>query len=319
MLIKRSFLAGLILLILMSTLTACNSGAKTDVKSLPPLKVGSLSMMTMLPLFVAQQEGLFEAQGVNVEIVPFAAVLDRDTALHAGQLDCIVDDIFSGILLNKDTETIKVVAVSPVQSAMFSIIASKDSQISTAADLTNVEVAVSLNTIIDYVTEKLLLAGGVQPVDIKKTSIPSMPLRLETMNQGKIQAGTFSRPLSDAAVLNGNRIICDDSRQSLLTSSIMFSASTLKSRPEDVKKFLKAWAQAARNISANQKNYSSLLIKVANISSAVAAKIEVPKFSVLRNPTQDEFLSKADWMLEKGLIAKKIGYQSVVSSEYLPK
>ena len=146
-----------------------------------------------------------------------------------------------------------------------------------------------------------------------------MPLRLEMLNEGKIQAGTFSRPLSDSAVLSGNKVVCDDSSQSLLTSSIMFSTSFLKSRPDDVKKFLKAWSQAVQKISENPQNYNSLLIKVANIPSDVAAKITVPKFEMLKNPSLEEFQSKADWMLAKGLLTRKITYQDLVSTDYLPK
>ncbi len=316
--LKKICMTGLALVVLAGLLSGCGAGSdKTTADT--PLRIGSLSMMTMLPLFVAQQEGLFAAEGIDVEIIPFTAVLDRDTAFHGQQLDCIVDDIFSGILLNKDTLTIKVVAVSPVESSMFSIIAAKQSNINTAADLANVGVGVSLNTVVDYATEKLLEAGGVVQSDIKKISIPSMPLRLEMLNQGKIQAGTFSRPLSDSAVLNGNKIICDDSKQSLLTSSIMFSASFLKTRPDDVKKFLKAWSQATQKISANPQSYNDLLIKVANIPSDAAAKITVPKFDMLRNPTQDEFQSKADWMLDKGLLTRKMAYGDVVATGYLPE
>ena len=171
--LKKTCFILLILVVFASALTACGPGENAANTAKTPLRVGSLSMMTMLPLFVAQQEGLFTAEGVDVEIVPFTAVLDRDTAFHGRQLDCIVDDIFSGILLNKDTATVKVVAVSPVESPMFSIVTSKQSNINTVADLANVEVAVSLNTVIDYATEKLLIAGGVQPGNIKKTSIPA--------------------------------------------------------------------------------------------------------------------------------------------------
>ncbi len=314
----KKILLGVILITLLITPVGCQTAAKANSGIKTPLKIGSLSMITMLPIYVAQREGLFQAQGVDVQIVPFNSVLDRDTALHGNQLDGVVDDIFSGILLDKDEEIIKVVAVSPVESPMFFIIAGNQSNIRNTLDLRNVEVAVSLNTILDYATEKLLISGGLQPTEIKKSSIPSMPLRLEMMNQGKIEAGTFSRPLSDAAVLNGNRVICDDGKQSLLTSSIMFSASTLQNRPDDVTNFLKAWSQATEKISAEPQKYRDLLVTVANIPANVATNIDVPKFDLLRNPTPEEFELKADWLLANGLISKRIDYKTVVSFNYLP-
>lgn len=309
----------MILAVLLSMMTACRPGETASIESKAPIKIGALSIIPMLPLYVAQQEDLFKAQGLNVEIVPFTSVLDRDTALHGGQLDCIVDDIFSGILLDKDEPVVKAVAVTQARAPMFYIIASKQSQIGSAADLKNVEIAVSLNTILDYATEKLLVAAGLQLNEINKTSIPSMPLRLEMMNQGKIQAATFSPPLSDVAVSNGNKIICDDGQQALVIPCIMFSVSTLESRPGDVKKFLTAWSQASEKITADPQKYNSLLVQVANIPADIAGTIQVPEFNSLRNPTADEFQAKADWMSGKGLISRDMVYEDVVASVYLLK
>lgn len=316
--LKKVCLIGMLLVILVIAVTACGPAETTSVASGEPIKVGALSIIPMLPLYVAQEEGLFEAQGLNVEIVPFTSVLDRDTALHAGQLDCIVDDIFSGMLLNKDESVVKVAAVTEADAPMFYIIASQESQINTAGDLKNVEIAVSLNTILDYATEQLLVAEGLQLDEILKTSIPSMPLRLEMMNQGQIQAATFSPPLSDVAVYNGNKVICDDGQQALVIPCIMFTVSSLESRPGDVEKFLAAWSQAARRITDDPQSYSGLLVQVANVPAEIADTISVPDFDALRAPTADEFQSKADWMSVNGLIGE-MSYQDIVTPDYLPE
>lgn len=315
--LKKLCFTGLAVILLLTMLAGC--GQKDEGTSSEPLRVGSLSMMNMLPLYVAQQEGLFEELGLNVEIIPFKSVLDRDTAMHAGELDIIGDDLFSAILLNKDEETIKVVAESPVDTAMFYVIAAKDSDVYTAADLNGVEVAVSLNTVIDFVAEKMLNDAGLASEDLVKTSIASMPLRLEMLNQGKIQAASFSRPLSDQAELDGHRVICDDSEVSLLTSCVIATADCLKERPGDVKKFVAAWNEAAKRITSDPQKYSDLMVTVANISEVLKGKIVVPDYGVLQAPSQEAFQMKRDWMLEKGVIEKNLSYEDVISTEYLPE
>jgi NitT/TauT family transport system substrate-binding protein len=315
----RVYLGLIVIILAILVMAGCQKTEAVPSPSGAPIKIGALSMMTMLPLFVAQQENLFQAQGVNVEIVPFASVIDRDTAFHAGQLDCIVDDVFSGVLLNKEQPTVQVVAVSAVQSPMFYVIVSNQSQAKQVSDLKNVEIAVSLKTIIEYATEKMLISGGLTSADIKLISIPSMPLRLEMMNQNKLNAGTFSRPLADAAVLSGNKVICDDSQNTLLTSSIMFGVNVIKNRPGDIKKFLKAWDLATKNISDKPDQYNGLLIQSAKISDTVAKSIKVPKFNALRALKDADFQPKAEWLLNKGVITQKPTLSDIATSSYLPK
>jgi NitT/TauT family transport system substrate-binding protein len=315
---KKLIILSLSLIVLFTMLAAGCQKTESASESKTPLKVGTLSMMTVLPLHVAQQDGLFQSQGVNVEIVPFRSQIERETALSAGQIDCIIEDIYSAPVIDKSSDLIKVVGVSPVQSYMFAIIVAKDSQVNTVADLKKVQIASSLGNIIEYATDQMCLKGGLQVSEVTKTSVPSMPLRLEMMNQGKIEAATFSRPLADLAILGGGRIICDDSKESLLASSIMVSSAFLKDRPADVKKFLNAFSLATEKISADPAKYRSLLVNIASISADIADKIEVPKFDKLRLPTQEEYQSKLDWNLEKKNTSKAIPYQDIVASGYLP-
>jgi NitT/TauT family transport system substrate-binding protein len=307
----------LIVFVSISVLGCGKPSATTDDQK--SLKVGALSMMTVLPLYAAQQDGIFKEQGVNVEIVPFRSQIERDTALNAGQIDCIIEDIFSAPILDKDTMIVKIVAVSPVKGYMFAVIASKQSKINSPSDLKNVPIASSLGNIIEYATDQMCLAGGLQAGDIQKTSVPSMPLRLEMMNQGKIEVATFSRPLSDMALIGGGKVVCDDSQETLLTSCIMVSAAALDSRSSDVKKFVKGWASAAEKISADPDKYRSLLVSFASISPDIADTIEVPSFDQPRLPTQDEYQAKMEWNLQKNNINHIILYDDIVAKGYLPK
>jgi NitT/TauT family transport system substrate-binding protein len=201
---------------------------------------------------------------------------------------------------------------------MFAIIASKQSSVKSVSDLKNSQIASSLGNIIEYVTDQMCVAQGLNVSDIKKVSVPSMPLRMDMLNQGKIDVATFSRPLSDLAILNGGQVICDDNQSSLLTSSIMVSSTFINNRPGDVKKFVKAFSLATDKISANPNQYRSLLVSVASISTDIADKIEVPKFDKPRLPTQSEYQTKLDWNLAKNNLIKSIGYQDIVATGYIP-
>ena len=76
------------------------------------LKVGVLGILDTLPMYVADQEGYFKTQGITVELVPFKSALERDTAMQAGQIDGILNDLVSAALLNKDADKVRVVRVA---------------------------------------------------------------------------------------------------------------------------------------------------------------------------------------------------------------
>ena len=316
--IKRLLISGLVLFLALTLALPGCTGADSPPEKQSSLKVGAISMMTVLPLYVAQQDGLFKLQGIDVEIVPFRSQIDRDTALNTGELDGVIEDIYSLPVFNKDGDLVKVVAVSPVQGYMFAIIASKGSSVNSPSDLRGVEIASSLGNIIEYVTDRMCEARGLQPDEVKKSSIASMPLRLEMLNQGKIESATLSRPLSDMALLGGARIICDDSQESLLTSSIIFTRAAINDRPDDIRKFLAAWSQATEKISVDPAAYRSLLVSVASIPDEIAHKIEVPGFDKIRLPELEEYQTKMQWNLEKGNINHPIPYDEVVATGFLP-
>ena len=78
-------------------LSACGSPAKPAA-----LKIAVLPIIDTLPMYVAQQEGLFTKHGVNVEFVSVASAPERDQLLAAGQADGAVNETLADMLFNKD-------------------------------------------------------------------------------------------------------------------------------------------------------------------------------------------------------------------------
>ena len=82
------------------------------------LKVGVLPIVDVLPMYVAEQEGYFKEQNLQVELVLFPSALERDSAFVAGQIDGELNDPISTALLNKDGEKAKIVRLAcPVRIA----------------------------------------------------------------------------------------------------------------------------------------------------------------------------------------------------------
>jgi NitT/TauT family transport system substrate-binding protein len=91
------------------------------------LKIAVLPIIDTLPMYVAQQEGLFAKHGVNVEFVPVASAPERDQLIAASQADGMVNETISTMLFNKEQVQVQAVryALRPTENAgHFFIIAS---------------------------------------------------------------------------------------------------------------------------------------------------------------------------------------------------
>ncbi|MDP2917365.1 MAG: ABC transporter substrate-binding protein [Dehalococcoidia bacterium] len=310
--IKRLALTLVLFLAVITVLAGCSAKPPEKVG----LKIGSLPRLIDLIAYVAQQEGLFEKQGVTVEIVPFRSTVEMNTTLLAGELDGIIQDLFEAVNMNRDKETVKIVGRN-VMPDMFHILVPSGSNISSPAQLKGTEIAVATGTIIEYGLDELLKSAGMDSKDVTKVNVPSMPLRLEILNQGKVPAAIFTQPLTDLAVLSGARVILDDSKQPFVGPGLIFSTGALKNKSEAIRRCVQAWQQAVDLVNARPDKYQSLFIDVARVPEPLTKRLTVPAFPKLRLPTEAEVTPVVKWMADKGLINKPLRLQDIVDTSFL--
>ena len=316
--IWRVLLLGLMALSWLFAVSGCDL-ASDDGK----LKIGLLPILDVLPLYVADQEGFFRDEGVQVELVPFASALERDVAFQAGQIDGEVNDLVSTALLNKDQDRARVVRTAmraTPEKAMFVTLASGKNSISKPADLKGVEVAVSMNTVIEYAVDRLLQAEGLAPGDIAKTDVPKIPVRLELLDKGNVAAACLPEPLASLAVVNGARIVVDDrSHPEYGQSVVTVSTGALARKPAAMKRFLSAYERAVAAINAQPEKYRSLLIDKGRVPKPVQNSFQMPVFPQAGVPAQSEVNDVLQWMKGKSLLNKDLPYDQLVTDSYLPK
>jgi NitT/TauT family transport system substrate-binding protein len=312
-------LTALLLLSCLALPVACGRPPATEE---PVLKVGVLGILDTLPMYVADQEGYFQAQGISVELLPFKSALERDTAMQAGQVDGVLNDLVSAALLNKDEGRVMVVRVAmrPAPSqAMFRLLAAPQGKVNSPADLRGVEIGVSKSTVIEYVSDSLLMGAGVKPADIVYTPIPDIGLRLNSLVEGKIAAATLPEPMASLAVKQGARPILDDSRSTVGQSVLSFSNDVIKNKPATLRKFLVAYEQGVKALNADPAKYKGLLVDKGRVPDPVKDSFSMPPFPTASVPAKAEVSDVMSWMLEKRLLMLALPYPKMVDASFLPQ
>ena len=300
--------------ILLLALAACTPGARS--KEGTHLRMGLLPIQDTLPFYVAEQQGYFEDEGISVELVPVKGAQERDALMQAGEIDGMLADLIAVGLFNRDEAQVKVVATSlrATQGApQFRVLASPGSDITSAQDLIGVPVAISQNTIIEYITDRLLEAEGLSSDQIKVTEISAIPVRFEQLMAGQVQAATLPDPLAQGALAAGALLVVDDSQHTRYSQSVLcFAQSAVEAKSDTIEKFLKAWNRAVRDMNGNPEEFTDLLIDKGRVPESIRDTYQMPSFPVGEVPTEAEWQDVVDWLLSKGLIEHPLPYDGSV-------
>jgi NitT/TauT family transport system substrate-binding protein len=306
-----------VIAILLLSLAACAPGQEAENTN---LKMGLLPILDILPFYVAEQKGYFEEEGINVEFVPVKSAQERDALMQAGEIDGMLNDLVSTGLFNRDEVQIKIVATvrrSYPESPQFRVLTAPDSGISSAQDLAGVPIGISQNTVIEYITDRMLEAEGLSPDQIEIVEVSAIPVRFEQLMAGQIQAATLPDPLAQGAVADGANLVVDDSQYAEYSQSVLsFSIEAVDSKPNTINKFLSAWNRAVGDLNSNPNQYSDLLIEKARVPESIQGSYQMPPFPEGEVPSQAEWQDVVDWLLEKGLIDQPITYEDTVSTGF---
>ncbi|MDL1909940.1 transporter substrate-binding domain-containing protein [Chloroflexi bacterium CFX6] len=307
------------LLVLLALLSACAPAASQETIT---LKIAVLPIIDTLPMYVAQQEGLFARHNVNVEFVPVASAPERDQLLAAGQADGAVNETLAVMLFNRETIQMQAVryALRPAPGyGHFFIIASGQSGITSVDGLKGVEIGVSQGTVIEYVTERLLQAEGFTADEIKTIAVPKIPDRMSLLASGELQAGVMPDPLASLVVAQGGVIVADDSTHPEYGFSVIsFRKAVIDENLEAVKGFLAAIEEATSALNADPAKYKNVLSEQNLVPPPLLETYQTPPFPSAGVPTVEEWNDALNWLKEKGILTVDVSYADSVNASLLP-
>ncbi|AFQ44103.1 ABC transporter substrate-binding protein [Desulfosporosinus meridiei] len=324
---KQISRVGLVLMVLSIAFFVFGCGAPKKSENHSPIseakvvKIGVLPIEDNLPFYVAEKDKLYTKEGVQVELVSFASAMERDAALQAGQIDGQVADLLAVALLKKIGADVKIASIglgATPKEGRFAILSSPKSGITDLAGLKGGTLGISQNSIIDYVSDQMLLDKGVQLDSVKKVSIPKMPVRLDMLLSDQINAACLPDPLASLAQAKGAHLLIDDTYKNISQTVFLFRTESIKANSEGIKAVLRAYGTAGQALTNNPDQYRDLFLEKAQIPQELKDSYQTPTFSKLQLPTEEEVQSVMKWMVEKNLIPQAYNYQELVDPNLLP-
>lgn len=324
------------LIVLSTVLTACVSqaspqpapqAAATQPAQKPAekvtLKIAALPIIDALPFYVAQKQGYYAANNIEVTFIPVASAAERDQLIASGQADGMINDLVAVGLYNKQSvqvQTVGFAMVATSKTPMFRVLAAKDSGLKTAADLAGVPVGMSQNTVIDYVTTRLLEKEGLKADQIQSVAVPKLPDRLALLGKGELKAATLPEPFGTLAEGTGAVVIVDDAKYPEYGHSVLsFRKAVIDQHPEAVKGFVSAFYQAAADINKGPETFRALLGEYKMVPATIQGTYPVPVFPTASVPSEAQWKDVVEWLKARKLVDQDLPYASSITGDYLPK
>lgn len=297
------------------------AAAKEKSRSLPGLAVALLPILDSLPCYVAQEEGYFEDAGIDVRAIQVNSGLDRDQLMQTGAADGMMAEMHAAANFNRRTIQVKIVRTARrayEEFPLFRVLAAPGSGITSAGDLAGRPIGISKNNVIEYVTDRLLAARGLQEKDISKKSVPVITERYQLLLQGRLDAAVLPDPLAKSAMESGAALIVDDSAYPRYSISILgFSMASLREKPDSVRAFLACWDRAAAALNAEPAKYRALLVRKVRLPANIRDTYAIPPYPRNGVPSRSQWDDVMDWMTGKGLLDAPIAYEESVTTEFL--
>ncbi|HZK43758.1 MAG TPA: MetQ/NlpA family ABC transporter substrate-binding protein [Syntrophomonadaceae bacterium] len=311
----KKLIISLLLIVSSLTFLGCAQEQGTPVPEQKTIHIGVMPDVESIPFIIAEKNGYFEKENVQVKIEHFKSAQDRDSALQSGQLDGVVTDVLAVVFANEGGFELKIIAKN---DGNIELMAGADAGINSMNDLLGKSVGLSTNTIMEYTVDKMLETKQLTSDDIKKQAIPQLPTRLEMLQEGKIDMAILPDPLASLAIKNGAKSLISTDQLGNKAGAIAFTKKTLRDNEEEVKAIFRAYNEAVEYLQNEPlADYIDFLIEKQGFPATVKDILELPEYTKAVEPNPEIIADVVQWMKAKELIKQDYKYEDLVDDKIL--
>lgn len=282
------------------------------------LVVGLMPAINSIPLVVAERKGYFAAEGVRVSLSLFTSQLYREAALQSNAIDGSVSDLINAI--QGWSSGLGPVVTSATEGS-FGLLASPQSGMTELSALARpdgrkIETGLLEGSIVFYVSERILERAGIDPARLALVPIVQVPVRMEMLLAGKVQAACLPEPLATLAAARGARRLGDSDALGTTPGVLLFTRKALAEKGREIAAFYRAYDLAVAEVNAAPDDFRAAIVESCQFPPAVKDSMKIPRFRRAFVPSAEEVLDVARWMSGKGLISVLPSYQDIVSTTF---
>lgn len=264
------------------------------------LKIAVMPTLDCLPLYVAEQEQLFDTLNGGVRLKPYRAHMDCDTALERKRVEGSVSDLVRALWMEKRGTALRYVAVT---NCYWQLITNKNSRIHQLKQLDDKMVAMTRYSVTDMLSDMIVDSVKLRDEHVFRVQINDLDVRMQMLQNNEMDALFFPEPQATMA-RNAKHAVVLDTRQLDIQMGVLVFREKEMRRPERHKQldlFVKAYNAACDSI--NKKGiryYRDLVMKKCGASPSVVDSLpQNMKYQHAIGPRQQDIDRVQKWLNKK--------------------
>lgn len=274
---RRSLLSYLLIFLVSLTFTvACNpagsiktttetDSAPTTASSGAVVRLGFSAWPGWFPWQVAQDEGIFKANNVSVDLKWFDGYLESINALSAEQIDAnsqTLNDTISAVSGGADQV---IVLVNDNSTGNDKIIVREG--IDTIADLKGKKVAAEEGTVDHFLLLQGLEKEGLTPSDIQFVPLETGKAAAAFVGEQVDAVAVFAPFTTQALKRPGSKeLFSSKDFPGAISDHLVFTRTFIEKHPEQVQAVVNSWFATLDHMKTNRDKASHILAKRANVT-----------------------------------------------------
>jgi NitT/TauT family transport system substrate-binding protein len=299
-----------------ATGTAEEPSTNGSAVSLEPITVGIMPAVDSIPIIVAQEAGFFADEGLAVTIELFRDQLYREASLQSNRIDATVSDLVNAIRSWENGADYRVLTLTQGRFSLLTSSASMVDSIAAWPDEERLETGAIEDSVIFYTAVRMLEEVGADPGRMEIVPTLQIPVRLELLNAGELEAAILPEPVARIAVGAGANEIVDSTVLDWTAGIVIATGAAIDQKREELEAFLRAYNRGVAAFNENPDAYLEAVVATAGFPPPTATTMQVPEFMPAAVPTDAQVADVAEWMLERGLIERVPAQQEIVEELY---
>jgi len=284
---------------------SCNSD-KTGVRE--KVTVGISKAFLSIPVYIAQKQGFFSDEGLDVTVKEYSSGKKATQALFAGEVAISTVADMPLVFESFKREDFCIIATFTYSFHMVKIIARKDSGIKKGVDLKGKKVGANRGTsshffLVVFLIHNRLSIPEVEMINIKTVDLPA------ALKNNEVDAISVWQPYTQTAMqlLGNNAVELPSSENYRTTFSFAVMKVLAKEHPEILQKFLRAIDKATAFIRKDREKAQEIIAGSFNLDKNVVNAVwDDFVFEIsLDQPLLVSWDNIARWAIKNKLVNKK--------------
>lgn len=261
------------------------------------LRIAVMPTIDCLPLYVAEEEGLFDRESVSVSLYPYQAQIDCDTAIKNGWVDVMMTDLVRAERLKSLGTPLRYLTATELQ---WQLLAGKNARLKKLGQLENKMIAVTRYSATAMLADALVDSASVVDELVFRIQVNNLGIRLQMLETETMDAMFLPQPQATAARQIGAEVLYDtrwnDVCMGVMVASEASQCDTLRQRL--TKGMLKAYAEACDSINKRGvRFYSKMIARRCGLKNAVTDSLPSDiHFNGVRQPREQDITRANSWL-----------------------